>query len=209
VTGRSASRGATLGLLAAASFGASAPVANVARPHQGQGRGGRQPRRRGRPACPTRTTGTPIADAREDLEMQPIGHVRVDAAADLPVASQASEAAAATARVELDDALAPGLLGLDRYRWVWLLTLLHDQPTGPVPLQLVPRATEATGEVQGVFASRAPQRPNPIGLSLVELLGVEGTVIRFRGVDLLDGTPVLDVKPWFADCDVPSPGAGT
>jgi tRNA (Thr-GGU) A37 N-methylase len=54
-----------------------------------------------------------------------------------------------------------------------------------------------------VFASRAPVRPNPIGLSLVELVAVEGTTLRIRGVDLLDGTPVLDLKPWFADCDQP------
>ena len=66
-------------------------------------------------------------------------------------------------------------------------------------------ATAATGEVQGVFASRAPHRPNSIGLSLVELVDIDGTVITFRGVDLVDGTPVLDIKPWFADCDLPLP----
>ena len=54
-----------------------------------------------------------------------------------------------------------------------------------------------------MFASRAPQRPNPIGLSLVRSRGVAGNVIDFAGVDLLDGTPVLDIKPWFADADVP------
>jgi tRNA (adenine37-N6)-methyltransferase len=57
--------------------------------------------------------------------------------------------------------------------------------------------------VQGVFASRAPVRPNPIGLSLVRLLGIEGNVVTVAGTDLLDGTPVLDIKPWFADCDLP------
>jgi tRNA (Thr-GGU) A37 N-methylase len=68
----------------------------------------------------------------------------------------------------------------------------------------VPRATEATGEVQGVFASRSPVRPNAIALSLVRRLGVDGNVITVGGVDLLDGTPVLDIKPWFADCDLPA-----
>jgi tRNA-Thr(GGU) m(6)t(6)A37 methyltransferase TsaA len=135
--------------------------------------------------------------------MRSIGHVHTDVTDVTTAANQASQGSAMTGRIVLDDELADGLLGLDRYRWLWLLTLLHVQPDGPVPLQLVPMATAATGEVQGVFASRAPQRPNPIGLSLVEQLRLEGTVITFRGVDLVDGTPVLDIKPWFADCDLP------
>ena len=139
------------------------------------------------------------------LAVHPIGHVRTDVTDISAAAPQASLGSALTGRIVVDDEFADGLLGLDRYRWLWLLTLLHDQPDGPVPLQLVPRATEATGEVQGVFASRSPLRPNPIGLSLVEQLGVDGTVISFRGVDLLDGTPVLDIKPWFDDCDRPEP----
>jgi len=48
----------------------------------------------------------------------------------------------------------------------------------------------------GVFASRSPRRPNPIGLTVVDLLGREGNQLRVRGVDMLDGTPVLDVKPY-------------
>ena len=134
----------------------------------------------------------------------PIGHVEA-AHADLArVPSQASESDG-TARIVLDPRYAPALLGLERYDHLWVLTWLHEQPGDP-PLRLVPRATEATGEVQGVFASRAPARPNPIGLSLVRLLGVDGTVLTVGGVDLLDGTPVLDIKPWFADCDLPDGG---
>ncbi len=52
-------------------------------------------------------------------------------------------------------------------------------------------------------SSRAPARPNPIGLSLVRNRGVHGNLVEFAGVDLLDGTAVLDIKPWFADADVP------
>lgn len=135
--------------------------------------------------------------------MRIIGRVTTDLRTVAIAPSQASEGRAATGRIVLDEDLDDGLLGLDSYRWLWVLTWLHDQPEGPPPLQLVPRATEADGRVQGVFASRAPARPNPLGLSLVEQVGIEGTVITFRGVDLLDGTPVLDIKPWFADCDLP------
>jgi len=50
----------------------------------------------------------------------------------------------------------------------------------------------------GVFATRSPRRPNPIGLTVVELLGREGPRLRVRGVDMLDGTPILDIKPYLS-----------
>jgi tRNA-Thr(GGU) m(6)t(6)A37 methyltransferase TsaA len=52
--------------------------------------------------------------------------------------------------------------------------------------------------LHGVFATRSPRRPNPIGLTTVELLGREGRFLRVRGIDMLDGTPVLDVKPYLS-----------
>lgn len=71
----------------------------------------------------------------------------------------------------------------------------------------------------GVFATRSPRRPNPIGLTVVELLGRDGRLLRVRGVDMLDGTPILDVKPylssipserlrrgWLADAEARGPG---
>lgn len=51
----------------------------------------------------------------------------------------------------------------------------------------------------GVFATRSPRRPNPIGLTVVELLYREGPVLRVRGIDMLDGTPVLDIKPYLSN----------
>lgn len=56
----------------------------------------------------------------------------------------------------------------------------------------------ANGLMHGVFATRSPQRPNPIGLTVVELLRREGTSLYVRGVDMLDGTPVLDIKPYLS-----------
>jgi tRNA-Thr(GGU) m(6)t(6)A37 methyltransferase TsaA len=50
----------------------------------------------------------------------------------------------------------------------------------------------------GVFATRSPRRPNPIGLTLVELLGRDGPLLKVRGVDMLDGTPILDIKPYVS-----------
>lgn len=55
------------------------------------------------------------------------------------------------------------------------------------------------GKVSGVFASRSPKRPNSIGLTLVELLEVKGNILTVRGLDAIDGTPVLDIKPFIED----------
>jgi len=139
-------------------------------------------------------------------EVVPIGHVHSGCTDPALLPAQSLHDIDAIGFVVVRDDLVDALLGLDRYEYVWLLTWLHAEPieSQSPPLQLVPRATEATGEVQGVFASRAPQRPNPIGLSLVRNRGVHGNVVEFAGVDLLDGTPVLDIKPWFADADEPS-----
>jgi tRNA-Thr(GGU) m(6)t(6)A37 methyltransferase TsaA len=54
---------------------------------------------------------------------------------------------------------------------------------------------------RGVFALRAPNRPNPVAFSVVDLLGREGNVLRVRGLDALDGTPVVDIKPYYPDID--------
>ena len=57
----------------------------------------------------------------------------------------------------------------------------------------------ADNRPHGVFATRSPRRPNPIGLTVVELLGREGPRLRVRGIDMLDGTPILDIKPYLTN----------
>jgi len=88
--------------------------------------------------------------------------------------------------------------GLETFSHVWLTFVFHQTADGWSPTVRPPRL--GGNKRVGVFASRAPYRPNPIGLSLVELAGVEtvdGVVLRFRGVDLVDGTPILDIKPYI------------
>lgn len=94
--------------------------------------------------------------------------------------------------------------GIEAFTHVWLIWLVHDQPHQPVSSVRPPRLG---GNVRvGVFASRSPARPNPLGLSLVRLEQVQTTQGRVRiqisGLDLLDGTPILDIKPHigFTDC---------
>jgi tRNA (adenine37-N6)-methyltransferase len=67
-----------------------------------------------------------------------------------------------------------------------------------IDYDLVATPPSDEGRPHGVFATRSPRRPNPIALTVVELLEREGTTLRVRGVDMLDGTPVLDVKPYLS-----------
>jgi tRNA-Thr(GGU) m(6)t(6)A37 methyltransferase TsaA len=100
------------------------------------------------------------------------------------------------------------LEGLEGWEYAWVLFVFHrnvEQGRGWKPKVLPPRA----GKKQGVFATRSPHRPNPIGLSAVAIERVEGLVVHVVGLDLLDGTPVLDLKPYVAYADsFPHAGAG-
>ena len=82
------------------------------------------------------------------------------------------------------------LVGMER---IWLLYWFDRNPNWK-PKVLVPRGER---QKRGVFATRSPHRPNPIGLSLVDLVEVRGLTLRVRNIDLLDGTPILDIKPYL------------
>lgn len=73
-----------------------------------------------------------------------------------------------------------------------VLCWMHEADRGR--LKVHPRGQEDRPE-RGVFSTRSPHRPNPVSLHTVELLGIEGTVLRVRGMDAIDGTPVIDIKP--------------
>jgi tRNA-Thr(GGU) m(6)t(6)A37 methyltransferase TsaA len=111
------------------------------------------------------------------------------------------------ATLELDPALIPpeslrDLVGVER---IWVLSWLDRSGTWG-PLVRPPRGARVR---RSLFATRSPDRPNPIGLSAVELLRVEGTTLHVRGIDLLDGTPVLDIKPYVPYADAfPTSRAG-
>jgi len=92
--------------------------------------------------------------------------------------------------------------GLEDFSHVWLLFLFDANGTNytPRPSVCPPRLN---GKSKGVFATRSPHRPCPIGLSLVRLDAVQGRSLLLSGVDLVDGTPILDVKPYIPCYDVP------
>jgi len=107
--------------------------------------------------------------------------------------------------IEVDPRYADGLDGLSGFDYAWLLTWLHwpRDDDGPPRLRHVPFLLRGQGRQVGIFAARGPRRVNPIGLSLIRLTDVRGPQIRFSGVDLIDGTPVLDIKPYVTRFDRP------
>jgi len=106
--------------------------------------------------------------------------------------------------VEILPEFTDGLHDLHGFERIWLLYWFHLAP--PARLRVTPFRDTLE---RGVFASRAPCRPNPLGLSCVRLLGIEGNVLTIGGVDALDGTPLLDIKAYVPEYDAfPTSNAG-
>ncbi len=99
-------------------------------------------------------------------------------------------------RVEIFEAFAEGLQDIEGFSHLYLLYHLHR--AGPAKLKVKPYMQDS---VRGVFATRAPVRPNPLGLSVVDLVRRAGNILYLDGVDILDGTPLLDIKPYTAKFD--------
>jgi tRNA-Thr(GGU) m(6)t(6)A37 methyltransferase TsaA len=99
-------------------------------------------------------------------------------------------------RIRVLDAYAEGLFRLENCERLYVI-FVFDHAEG-FRLVIHPRGDVSRPE-RGVFATRAPYRPNPIGLAVVDLLSVEGSVLTVRNLDAIDGTPVLDIKPWEVD----------
>ena len=150
---------------------------------------------------------SPGAESPARLTLDPIGYLRSPLATKVEAARQPRAAAGTPARIEL----LPGrnfehaLEDLAHWEMIWVIFWFH-QNAGWRPKVLPPRST--TGR-KGVFATRSPHRPNPIGMSAVRLERVDGLILHIRDADMLDGTPVLDLKPYVAYTDAyPHAGNG-
>jgi tRNA-Thr(GGU) m(6)t(6)A37 methyltransferase TsaA len=104
-------------------------------------------------------------------------------------------------RIEVEPALAEALRGLEGFSHLIVLTWLHLAAEEPREHLAIHPGGDERLPLIGVFALRVAGRPNPIGCSVVRLLGVEGGVLRVRGLDAIDGTPVLDLKPYLPPYD--------
>ena len=104
--------------------------------------------------------------------------------------------------VEIDPAYEPGLASLDGFTHLILLYWLGPQPGDLTITPAFDGKPPFVGEARGVFATRAPLRPNPIGLSVVSLHSIAPGRLTVRNLDCLDNTPLLDIKPYLPSTDL-------
>jgi tRNA (adenine37-N6)-methyltransferase len=127
---------------------------------------------------------------------KPIGMIHSEHVTAEKTPIQPAYAKGCKGRVELFPEFAEGLSDLDGFSHIYLIYHLHRAGSGRLKVKPFLQDVE-----RGVFATRSPRRPNPIGLSIVELLGREGNVLHLDCVDILDGSPLLDIKPYTAKFD--------
>ena len=132
-----------------------------------------------------------------DLTLRVIGHVRSPLASRADAPRQGDEGAPA-ADLELVDEVAPALNGITVGDQLLVLTWLHEGDRSTLTTR--PRNDPDRPET-GVFATRSPDRPNPIGLHRVTVLAVDGNRLRVARLEAIDGTPVVDLKPVLGAVD--------
>ena len=140
------------------------------------------------------------------LIVTPIGVIRTPFSDRASAPRQAVLAEAAPGVIELvnDGRYEHALEDLETFRFIWVLFWFHLNESWSAKVR-PPRSEKR----RGLFATRSPYRPNPIGMSVVELVRIEGLVLYVRGVDMIDGTPVLDIKPYVPYTDsFPDAGHG-
>lgn len=132
-----------------------------------------------------------------ELVMRSIGAVRTPFASTSEIPKGPGAEHSALGVLEIDADLEIGLQDVEGFSHLFVLWVFHrsrdSELVGVPPLDDRPH---------GVFATRSPRRPNPIGLTVVELLAREGRRLHVRGVDMLDGTPLLDIKPYLSSIPV-------
>lgn len=149
---------------------------------------------------------TDAAPTSASIALPVIGRARTPWSRREDAPHQPSAAPDAPGTIEIAPAYRAGLADLDSFARIWLLFVFH-RSGGWGLLVRPPRG----GRKRGVLATRAPDRPSPIGLTNVALTGVDQAagIVHVRGIDLLDGTPILDLKPYLAYIDAwPEAGNG-
>jgi len=131
-----------------------------------------------------------------DIVYRPIGVIRTPFREPKGTPIQPPAARGVKGRVELFPEYVDGLKDIEGFSYIVLI--YHFHLSGAPRLRVRPYMDERE---HGVFATRAPARPNPIGLSVVRLLKVEGNVLHVADVDIVDGTPLLDIKPYVPQFD--------
>ncbi|EFA07644.2 tRNA (adenine(37)-N6)-methyltransferase [Tribolium castaneum] len=160
--------------------------------------------------CKTQAESPPIASEKPpstntEIKMQNIGVIRTQFPEKRGTPRQPTICSDSVAKLSLNDDVFTNpdhtLQGLQDFSHMWILFHFHKNKAAHKKAKVAP--PRLNGERTGVFASRSPHRPNPIGLSLVKIDKIEGSNVYFSGVDVVDETPVLDIKPYIPQYDTP------
>ena len=140
------------------------------------------------------TTLLPIIaeEANMQFTLEPVAFVRSPYGETSQVPKGLGAEHAAEGIIEVRPELEPGLLDIEGFSHLFVIWVFHR--VDGYDLAAMPPSDDRP---HGVFATRSPRRPNPIGLTVVELLGRDGPRLRVRGIDMIDGTPILDSKPYL------------
>ncbi|MBN1858292.1 tRNA (N6-threonylcarbamoyladenosine(37)-N6)-methyltransferase TrmO [Candidatus Bipolaricaulota bacterium] len=136
----------------------------------------------------------------EPISYRPIGVIHTPHTDSAKTPIQPRYARGIKGTIEIDPAYEQGLSDLEGFSHILLLFHLHRAKSPH--LMVIPFLGD---HPRGVFATRSPTRPNPIGLSVVRLIRREGRTLHISDVDILDGTPLLDIKPYIERFDVEGP----
>jgi len=138
-----------------------------------------------------------MAEELPAMSLKPIGFVR----------NEAKETPAGwdwwqelISEIVIDESLTEALDGLENYSSIIVLYWMHRLKHDTIRLKIHPRG-DKNNPLRGLFATRTPRRPNPIGKMTVRLLRREGNVLTVKGLDALDGSPVIDIKPYARGYD--------
>jgi len=127
-----------------------------------------------------------------EITFRPIGYVRSPYAAPSEAPPQSVLREGVQATIEILPEYAQGLQNLAEHNHIVVLFHFHLSRD----YTLLTRTPWSESE-RGVFSTRSPHRPNPIGMTVARLVGIEGNTLTIEGVDMVDGTPVLDIKGWY------------
>ena len=131
------------------------------------------------------------AKVSTEVSMTPIGHVRTEAL-NVPRHWSISDVEGS---LVVNKELEAGLEGIEVSAKIVVLFHFHKSPA--FTSGLIKQTPPHRDSPQGVFSICSPRRPNPIGLSVLDVLGIQGNAVKVRGLDMFDGTPILDIKPHF------------
>lgn len=128
---------------------------------------------------------------KDKIEFLPVGIIHTDYkdVGNMPI--QPVSDSGSEGWIEIFDEYSPGLADLEGFSHIYLIFHLHK--SSGARLKVIPFLDTVE---RGIFATRSPARPNAVGLSVVKLVSVNGNILKIRGVDMLDGTPLIDIKPF-------------